>query len=453
MTDGGMGPSLREHPILDVLRSLAGELGCEVYLVGGAVRDQLLGRLTPSTELDVLAGQGCGPELAAAFAARVGAPPPVSFARFGTAMVEWGGLRVEFVSARRESYRANSRKPEVEPASIEEDLRRRDFTVNTLLMDLDGRIQDRLGVALPDLQARVIRTPLEPGVTFRDDPLRMLRGVRFCVQLDFSLDPGLPAVMRELAPRLAPPVVSPERIAEELVKMLTGSAPDRALHLLAETGLLEVVLPEVAATRGVEQGGHHLWDVFGHTAEALRRSPPGLEVRLAVLLHDVAKPVTRTPEGAFTGHEKVGAEMAREILGRLRFSNHTVERVSRLVGLHLRPVYYERSWTDGAVRRLMAAAGDLFPELMAVARADLGASAYPHPEKIDELEARAAELAREPARFQPPVSGEDVMRVLGLKPGPRVGEVKRQVTELVLEGTIPPTREAVMAYLRSLRPE
>jgi poly(A) polymerase len=357
---------------------------------------------------------------------------------------------VEFVSARAESYASDSRKPDVRPATLDEDLRRRDFTVNTLLMDFDGNVHDPLGRGLADLEARVLRTPADPKQTFSDDPLRMLRAIRFAAQLGFDLAPDILPAMRQMKDRLTSPVVSVERVADELRKMLVSERPALALELLDQGGLLGGILPEVAACKGVKQGGYHTHDVFGHTLLAVAATPPDLVVRLAALFHDVGKPATAGPDGTFVGHEVVGADLAAKALERLRFPQKEIEAVAQLVRLHLRPVFYSSEWTDGAVRRLARDAGPLLRPLMELARADIAASAYPIPEKLDELQARLdAVLSEQPSRLEAPVSGEDIMRIRGIGPGPEVGRIKKRLTELVLDGAIEPTRDAVLAYLES----
>ncbi len=445
----GTGEPLTEF--LGLLRAAVEAAGARAWLVGGCVRDHLLAREHP--DFDVVVEDGRGGAVAAEFARRTGSREPVHFERFGTAQVQWqshlGERLVEFASARAESYAEHSRKPDVSHASLEDDLLRRDFTVNALVMDLEGQVHDLLGSGLADLRDRVLRTPRPPEETFSDDPLRMLRAVRFAVQLDFELDPGLVPAMRASRERLRPPVLSVERTAEELRKMLVSPQPARALRLLEEATLLELVLPEVAACRGVDQRGWHTGDVYGHTLEAVQLAPAQLTVRLAALFHDVGKPPTATSDGAFHGHEVVGARLAEVALKRLRFSNAEIARVSELVRLHLRPVFYDPSWTDGAVRRLAHAAGDLLWPLMDLARADIAASAYPNAAKLDELAARLRrQLEEQPERIRPAVSGADVMRELGLEPGPEVGRIKARLEELVREGELEPTREAVLEYVR-----
>jgi poly(A) polymerase len=444
----GSDQPVDERRLLGLLKQAAADQGVKAWVVGGYVRDRLLGRSQP--DLDVVVEGGGALQLAERFAEVAGAPPPVTFERYGTAQVTLPGHLVEFVSARSESYPADSRKPDVSPATLDEDLRRRDFTINTLLMDFDGNIHDRLGGARADLDAHILRTPADPLQTFNDDPLRMLRAVRFAAQLGFELRPELVDAMRQLSGRLAAPVISVERTAEELRKMLLSERPRLALELLDAGGLLVVVLPELAACKGVEQGGYHTHDVYGHTLLTVELTPPDLVVRLAAVFHDVGKPATATPDGAFTGHEEVGAGMARAALERLRFPTKEIDAVVTLVRLHLRPVYYRSEWSDGAIRRLARDAGGQIDRLMALARADVGASAYPEPEKLDELAARLkAVLAERPTRLAPPVDGEDIMRVLSIPPGPAVGKIKERLGELIMDGEIEPTREAVLAYLES----
>ena len=441
----GTHQPMTDEELLGLLKRAASDLGVQAWVVGGYVRDKLLGRPHPNPDVVVEGGDAL--QVAMRFAELAGAEPPVTFERYGTAQVTLPGHLVEFVSARAESYSPDSRKPDVRPATLEEDLRRRDFTINTLLMDLDGQVHDSLG-GRSDLDVRILRTPTDPLRTFADDPLRMLRAVRFASELGFELAPDLLPAMRQMKSRLAPPVISVERTADELRRMLTSDRPRRAIELLDAGELLEVILPEVAACKGVPQSGYHTHDVYGHTLLTVERVPGDLLLRLAGLFHDVGKPSTATPDGAFTGHENVGAELARSALERLRFSQKEIETVVKLVRLHLRPVYYRSEWTDGAVRRLARDAGQELDRLMALARADVGASAYPEPEKLDELQARLdAVRSEKPSRLKPLVTGADVMRLRGIPPGPEVGRVKQRLQELVIDGDIAPTREAVLDYL------
>ena len=445
--DQPVTPVLGDEELVRLLKQAADDLGSKAWVVGGYVRDKLLERPHPNP--DVVVERGDALKLAERFAELAGAAPPVTFERFGTAQVTLLGHLVEFVNARAESYPPDSRKPDVRPATLDEDLRRRDFTINTLLMDFEGRVHDRLG-GRKDLDAHVLRTPTDPLQTFADDPLRMLRAVRFATELGFEPAPDVLPAMRRMKGRLAPPVISAERIADELRRMLASPRPRHALELLDAGDLLDPILPEIAACKGVLQSGYHTHDVFGHTVLTVERVPADLVLRVAALFHDVGKPSTATPDGAFTGHEIVGAELARSALERLRFSQKEIDTVVQLVRLHLRPVYYSSEWSDGAVRRLARDAGPVLDRLMALARADVAASAYPEPEKLDELQARIEAVLRErPSRLAPLVTGEDVMRVRGIAPGPEVGRIKKRLEELVIDGEVLPTREAVLDYLAS----
>lgn len=445
----GAHQPVSEQELLGLLRRAADDLGVRAWIVGGYVRDKLLGRPHPNP--DVVVEDGDALAVAGRFAELAGSHPPVTFERYGTAQVTLPERLVEFVTARAESYAPDSRKPDVRPATLEQDLRRRDFTVNTLLMRFDGQIEDRLG-ARADLAARILRTPADPLLTFADDPLRMLRAIRFAAELGFDLAPDLLPAMHRLKHRLAPPVISIERTADELRRMLVSERPKRALELLDEGQLLEVILPELAACKGVAQSGYHTHDVYGHTLLTVQGTAPELITRLAAVFHDVGKPSTATPDGAFTGHDEVGGELAVAAMGRLRFANHETEAVALLVRLHLRPVYYRSEWSDGAVRRLARDAGPHLGRLMSLARADIAASAYPHPQKLDELQQRLdAVLAERPSRLAPLITGEDVMRVRGLQPGPEVGRIKRRLEELVIDGDVAPTHEALIEYLKAHR--
>jgi poly(A) polymerase len=441
----GADQPVTDEELLALLRRAAADLGVKAWIVGGYVRDKLLNRPHPNP--DVVVEQGDALALARRFAELAGAAPPVTFERYGTAQVALAGHLVEFVTARAESYAPDSRKPDVRPATLDEDLRRRDFTINTLLMDLGGKVHDPLG-GRADLEAGLLRTPADPLRTFADDPLRMLRAIRFAAELGFKPAPNLVPAMREMRSRLAPPVISVERIADELRRMLASDLPKVALQLLDDAGLLELILPEIAACKGVVQTGYHTHDVFGHTLLTVAATPADLLLRVGALYHDVGKPSTAKGDGTFIGHEEVGATIAREALERLRFAQKEIDVVAGLVRLHLRPVFYRAEWTDGAVRRLARDAGPLLERLMALARADIAASAYPEPEKLDELQARLqAVMTERPSRLAPLVSGEDIMRIKGIGPGPEVGRIKQRLEELVIDGDLPPDRAAVLDYL------
>ena len=432
-------PALRL--IFEILEREAGRLGVRALVVGGYVRDRLLGgaREAAIREVDVLVEGGQGIALARAVARLISTHPPVIFERFGTAQVDAGGYEIEFVSTRVESYRRDSRKPEVTAGSLLDDVMRRDFTINTLLMEWDGSVLDLTGRGLPDLAARRIATPLQPAVTFDEDPLRMLRAVRFAVTLGFQLDPQVAEAIRRHAGRLTPPVVSMERIRDEFVKVVRAPEVSKGLELLDSSGLLVRILPELEPGKGMQQGGWHSHDVFGHGLLACSLTRPDIVTRLAGLLHDVGKPATheiREGKITFIGHQDVGARMAADALKRLRFSGDEVDTVSRLVRLHMRPIQYDPdSWEDRAVRRLVRDAGAELDGLLDLARADMRASHYPEVRKIDHLADRIKRLDAEAINaIRSPLSGEELMARTGRPAGPWIGRVKLALEEAILDG-------------------
>jgi len=444
------------RPLFEVIEAEAGRLGSRAFVVGGYVRDRLLGgdRELAIKEVDVLVEGGQGIALAQAFARRAAVHPPVIFERFGTARVEAGGYAVEFVSTRRERYDRTSRKPEVSAGTLEGDVMRRDFTVNALLMDWDGTVLDLTGRGLDDLAARRIVTPLEPGFTFGEDPLRMLRAVRFATTLRFALDPEVAGAIRRQADRLGPPVVSMERIRDEFVKVLMAEAVQEGLTMLDDCGLLARILPQLEAGKGMQQGGWHSHDVFGHglLAASLTRADP--IVRLAGLLHDVGKPAThemRDGKITFLGHQEVGAAMAADALKRLRFSGEVIDGVTRLVRLHMRPIQYDPDvWEDRAVRRLVRDAGPQLDRLLDLARADMRASRYPEVAKIDHLDARIQRLdARAINAIRSPLTGEALMAGTGRPAGSWIKRAKSALEEAIVDGTLTPDPAAAWEYLKA----
>ena len=483
-------------PFAPVLRRIGAEaqrLGVAAYAVGGVVRDARLGRET--TDLDIVAvdpagGARPGVALARAVAAALGVPPPAVYEAFGTAAVtvpadrlsrldpdaEAERLVVEFVGARRESYRAESRKPIVEDGTLADDLARRDFTVNALAADLHpdrfGETVDLHG-GLADLAARVLRTPLDPGVTFADDPLRMLRAARFAAQLGFTVASEAEAAMAEHAERIA--IVSPERVTDELGKLLATRVPSAGLALLVRTGLLGHILPEVARLAGVEEvGGRAHKDNLWHTLEVVdnlaylqagvgvgeRAGGYDLWLRWAALLHDVGKAETKRWEPGtgwtFHGHEDVGPRrIVPEVFRRLRLPlGEPLDFVQTVVRLHHRPAaLVDADVTDSAVRRLIVDAGDDIDDLMLLVRADVTSKNARRSRRYlagyERVEARMAEVdARDGLRnWQPPVSGEDIMAMLGAGEGVAVGMLKAWVREAVLDGAIPNEAAAARAFV------
>jgi len=446
------------HDVLACVRETARRLDVEVYLVGGFVRDRLLG--TEGKDIDLLVvGEGAVPLLAALAQAFDWAPPQV-FDHFGTAQVRGHGYIVEAVRARAERYDPSSRKPDVTPGTLDEDLWRRDFTVNALAQTLDGDLLDRTGRGLDDLYAGVLRTPLDPRDTFSEDPLRMYRAARFVAQLGFELADGVLHAMRDMAPRAA--ILSVERVAEELRRLLTSAHARAGMEVLRAGGLLDVHLPELLEMVGVEQSGYHVYDVWTHTMVALDLAPRDLLVRVAVLLHDVGKPrthaVAEDGRHTFYDHPDVGARLARDILERLRFSNVEIAAVVELVRHHLRPIQYDAAaFGDSAVRRLMRDVGEMRAPLLEVARADTRASAFPDVAAIDELEERMLRLEQAAgvtgAAFESPLDGEALMALAGRGPGRWVGAAKRALSDAVVEGAVAPGDEDAARRWLEAHPE
>ena len=433
-------PALED--VLEAIAASASALDVEAYLVGGFVRDRLLGG-PPSKDIDLVT-VGVDPmPLLAAVAGGFGWHPPERFERFGTAQIRGPGFVIEGVRARAERYDPESRNPEVRPGTLKQDIMRRDFTVNALCQTLDGRVIDITGQGLADLRSGTLRTPLDPSETFAEDPLRMYRAARFVAQLGFTLAPGTIEAMRAHADRTT--ILSVERISDELRRMLISRHPGAGINVLREAGLLEYVIPELLPAIGVEQGGFHTYDVFGHTVATVDAAPNNLITRTAALLHDIGKPSTHVvaAEGkhTFYDHPQVGADMARDILTRWRFSNDEISAVSRLVRLHLRPIQYEReTFSDKAVRRLIVDSGELRGALLDLARADTTASAYPTLAGLDELEERMDRLDEGGAvsAMRDPLTGDQLMVLAGRGPGPWVGRVKTAIRDAVVDGTIAP---------------
>ncbi|GAC1339128.1 MAG: CCA tRNA nucleotidyltransferase [Candidatus Dormibacteria bacterium] len=439
--------------VLEAVAEAARATGTETYLVGGFVRDRLLGR--PGKDIDLLSVGGDGIPVLAAVANRFGWARPQRFERFGTGQIRGGEWVLEIVQARAERYDPRSRRPEVRPGSLDEDIWRRDFTVNALCQTLDGVVLDRTGRGLDDLRAGVLRTPLEPRETFSEDPLRMFRGARFVAQLDMRLAGGVLEAMRAEAARAA--ILSAERVRDELSRLLVQPAAGQGLEVLREGGLLTVVLPEALEMVGVAQSGYHVHDVWGHTVHAVEAAVPDLLTRLGCLFHDIGKPRTHVlaADGrhTFHNHAEVGARMAEEILSRLRYSNDEVRDVARLVRLHLRPIQYQdATHSDSAVRRLIRDSAGLQTQLLDLARADTRASSYPDTDNLESLQRRMEQLDRGEtvSRLRSPLDGGAIMQLAGRGPGPWVGRAMRALMDAVVEGDLPAGDvEAATGWLRS----
>lgn len=444
-----------------------------VYLVGGYVRDKILGRPLPN-DLDLVLE---GDSLALAqflYERGIAEHKPVTYSRFGTAMVKVAGTPIELVTARAEAYDPTSRKPvQVEPTSLREDALRRDFTINTLLENLHtGEVIDLLGCALSDLQARLIRTPRPPQETFHEDPLRMLRAVRFAVQLGFTIEPETREAILTEHQRLK--IISIERIRDEFTKILRHPNAHEGLQMLLETRLLEVFAQPLLPMVGCIQNRYHRFDVWTHSLKAVecltqypdpspKHALPEWELRLAILLHDVGKPATRFVdehgEVHFYGHAEKGAHIAQRWLTEMRYPNSTVERITKLVRLHMRPGAYKPEWSDSAIRRLIRDAGELLVPLLRLARADVCAQA-PEVQRPDfeELCARIEKVrqAEDARKWQSPLTGKELMAHFGLKPGRLVGQLKHYLEEQVLEGHLAPDDKAhalqmAESYLATLK--
>lgn len=409
----------------------------ELYLVGGSVRDAWLRRAHEDLDFATEAT----PEETKAIVQPRASAVWLQGEAFGTVGAEIEGVRMEITTFRTEKYQPSSRHPEVVFASdIETDLSRRDFTINSMAVRLPEKEAVDPFDGVKDLAVRLIRTPLDPIVSFTDDPLRMLRAFRFASQLDFQIDDGVLAAIEELREEIK--TVSSERIRDELSKLIVGRAPARALELAESTGLTQHFLPELSSLKLEQDPVHRHKDVFRHTLAVVERTEPVLELRLAALLHDIGKPRTRRigPEGvSFHHHEVVGAEMAAERLRALRFRNETVAAVSEVIRLHHRFHTYALGWTDSAVRRYVRDAGPLLPTLNDLVRADCttrnAAKAKKLAARMDELEDRIGELAaqEELSKIRPDLDGREVMDHLGVPPGPVVGDALDFLLELRLE--------------------
>ena len=433
--------------IIEKLREATAGTGYEgrLYLVGGIVRDRILQR-PPCDDIDIVL-EGDAAELAAfVFDISLAKQPPITYPRFGTAGINVGSAQVEIVGARRESYGHASRKPSTKPATLYDDVLRRDFTINTLLENLHtGEILDLTGKAHSDIRDRIIRTPLDPLVTFNDDPLRMLRAIRFAARLGFDIDEQTWRAICAMSHRIN--IVSAERIRGEFVKIIMDEDATGGLEMLRESGLLEKFAPELAAMYGVGQNVYHLCDVWKHSLKTLESIPPqqGLVMRLTALLHDVGKVQTRTEdvpgEVHFYRHEEVGAQIAEQLLKRLTFSNAQAEEVAFLISMHLRVGSYNEEWSDAAMRRLIRDAGEHLDDLITIAQADsTAAKTMTDQSALASFRSRLAQV-KEKLRgktIESPLSGAEIMDALGLEESPKIGEAKKYLEEQIVQGNLLP---------------
>lgn len=446
-----------EDKIFGILSDIVTQNEVRAWVVGGYVRDQLLGRENPGKDIDIVV-VGNGIDIARKVAKRVSpSSRVVVYKNFGTAMFRHGDYELEFVGARKESYNMNSRKPSVTPGTLEDDQRRRDFTINALAISLNresfGELTDPFN-GLEDLQAGIIRTPLDPDITFSDDPLRMIRAVRFASQLNFRIDDTTFQAIARNSGRIK--IVSRERIVSELNKIMMCSQPSRGFILLSKSGLLEIIFPELENLRGIEKrNGMAHKDNFLHSLKVLDNisdKSDNLWLRWAALLHDIAKPLTKKfdPESgwSFHGHEYIGGKMVPDIFKKLKLPlNEKMKYVKKLVDLHLRPIVLsQEAVTDSAVRRLLFEAGDDIDDLMMLCEADITsgneATKSRYLENFSLVRRKLKEIEEKDRlrNFQPPVSGEDIITTFGIKPGILVGQIKSAIREAILEGIIPNER-------------
>jgi len=454
------------QPVIKGIGELADELGVEAYVVGGYVRDALLGKTV--NDIDVLV-VGSGIAFAKAVAGRFGKHKVVLYEKFGTAMMTLQDCKIEFVGARKESYGRDSRNPVVETGTLFDDLSRRDFTVNALAASINaaawGEVTDYFK-GIDDLALGVLRTPLDPGQTFDDDPLRIMRAVRFASKLGFTIEPetlrAIPAVVGRLS------IISQERITDEFMKIMASPRPSVGLRLLHETGIMRVIFPEVADLGGVDQRkDFHHKDVFLHTCivvDNVASVSQNVYLRLAALLHDIAKPRTKKfYEGVgwtFHGHEELGARMVKHIFRRFKLPMDELPFVEKLVRLHLRPIaLVDNGVTDSAVRRLLFEAGEAIDDLMALCRADITSKnpklVVKYTDNYDRVLDKMKEVEEKDRMrsFQPPVRGEEIMEVCGLQPGKLVGILKTAIENAILDGEIPNEHDPALAYLLSIKDE
>lgn len=451
-----------KHRIFGVIAAESSRMGIKTWVIGGWVRDLLLQRASKDIDI-VTEGDGPGLALAVSEALQLKKKPEI-FKNFGTARLKYRNWEVEFVGARKESYLPESRKPEVASGSFADDQQRRDFTINALAISLNDKDYGSLidpFKGLSDLKNKLIRTPLDPDMTFSDDPLRMMRALRFAAQLDFKIDPDCYQAIRKNADRLR--IVSVERIMDEFHKMMLTAKPGNSIMMLHDTGLLPVFFPELENLSGVEiKNGKAHKDNLIHTLQVLdnlAERSDDLWLRWAALLHDIAKPASKRFDDqlgwTFHGHEFLGAKMVQQIFRRLRLpQNEKMKFVRKLVLLHLRPIVLSQSIvTDSAVRRLLFEAGDDIDALMMLCEADITSG---NKDKVRQFLRNFAHVRDKLAEteekdrlrnWQPPVSGEDIMKTFQLKPCREVGMVKTAIREAILDGKIPNEREAALQFM------
>lgn len=448
--------------IFHTVGEMADSLNRQCYTVGGYVRDLFLDR--KSKDIDFVT-VGSGIEVAQALAQKLGKGTHLSiFQNFGTAQVKYRGIELEFVGARRESYRRNSRKPIVEDGTLDDDLSRRDFTINAMAICVNnshfGELIDPYD-GIGDLGRKLIRTPLDPDITFSDDPLRMMRAIRFATQLNFTIYPETFNAITRNASRIT--IISKERVMDELMKIMASSKPSIGWELLYRCGLLKLIFPEFAAMKGVEVvNGRGHKDNFYHTLEVLdnvAQKSDNVWLRWSALLHDIAKPVTKKWDDnigwTFHNHNFIGAKMIPRIFKEMRFPlNEKMKYVQKMVELHMRPIaLVEDEVTDSAVRRLLFDAGDDIEDLMTLCEADITSKNQEKVKRFLEnfviVRRKLVEIEEKDRirNFQPPISGEEIMELFGLQPSREVGTLKEHIKNAILDGIIPNERDAAYSLM------